>query len=334
MSSHYSEGEGDERVAVVEEEGGQGVAATRVRVGASSSSRSRQARVGVEPAKQDAIPEWAAAMGIDLDDFRIIVADEKVDRKILRVKKDMVAFYRAHFEVGLGLPLDPFICAFLAKTKSVPIDLNMHTVRLLVCFAIVCRSLGFEPQLSVFFHFHTASVSADLISVRSRAGGPQMFKKAPNKIHHWKDRYILVESRCGWNFPVPRASCDRQAVPSANVTTQEDLAMVGAIRQALGVVDSPDGKFLSQTQKFDWNQLESNDEMLWLAGLTRKPVEGAVPWVNIPNQPSHEGWIIHFGETFGDECPSCAEGIPCPRKCLHHHFCYTRTNILCHISVF
>lgn len=168
-SRHYTEELGDERVNT--EMGGQEMGAT-VKVGASSSQSRCVRRVGVKPANQNTVTEWADAMGIDLDDFRIFVPEGKVDRQTLRVKNDMVAFYRAHFDVGLRLPLDLFISAFLDKTHSVPIDLNLHTVRLLVCFAIICRSLGFEPQLSTFFHFHTTAISSDLISARGRSAGP------------------------------------------------------------------------------------------------------------------------------------------------------------------
>lgn len=82
-------------------ESSQEVATTRGEVGASSSLRLRRARIGIEPTDQDVVPGWTKLLGIDLDDFRVIVVDEKVDRKVIRVKNDMVAFYQAHFEVGL-----------------------------------------------------------------------------------------------------------------------------------------------------------------------------------------------------------------------------------------
>lgn len=108
----------------------------------------------------------------------------------------------------------------------------------------------------------------------------------------------------------------RRAVPSADVTSKRDREQVRAIRTALGVVEGPDGKFLSQERSFDWGQLESNEQILWLASLTKRPIEGIIPWLTVPPQPSHEGWIVHFGEIFVDECPSCAEGIRCGRKYL------------------
>lgn len=86
----------------------------------------------------EAISDWEKRMGINLDDYRIHVVDDPIDCKALRTKIDAVAFYRAHFEVGLWLPLDPFICKFLESTSAAPINVNLHIMRLLVCFAIMC----------------------------------------------------------------------------------------------------------------------------------------------------------------------------------------------------
>lgn len=67
-------------------------------------------------------------MGIYLDDYRIRLVNNPVDCKALWVRKDSIAFYRAHFEVGLRLPIDPFICEFLKRTNSARIDINIHTI--------------------------------------------------------------------------------------------------------------------------------------------------------------------------------------------------------------
>lgn len=125
-------------------------------------------------------------MGINLKDYKVHVVDSPVDQASLCTKNDDVAFYRAHFEVGLRLPLDPFFYKFLDLKSSAPIDINLHMVRLLVCFAIVYRSLGFEPRISIFMYFFTVQSSSkkggDLLGARSRPNKPQMFTEPPNKV--------------------------------------------------------------------------------------------------------------------------------------------------------
>lgn len=163
---------------------------------------------------QEAVPRWAAKMGINLNDYRVAVVNDVANRVALRSRNDVVAFYWAHFEVGLWLPLDPFICEFLESTGTAPLDINLHTINLPVFFAIVFRALGFEPHLPVFLHFfqvQKAVVKArELLNDCSRSGGPQLFMDPPNKVQSWNEHYIMIEAHHGWNFPVPHSESGRR----------------------------------------------------------------------------------------------------------------------------
>lgn len=88
-----------------------------------------------------------------------MVEDDPVDREVLHTKNNMVSFFCAHFEVGLQLSLDPFIYEFMEEVSAAPIDLNLHDVRLFICFAIVCSHLGFEPCASTFLEFFSIQCS-------------------------------------------------------------------------------------------------------------------------------------------------------------------------------
>lgn len=135
-------------------------------------------QMGLEPTSQDKVPEWVAKVGIDLRDYKVVVEDDPVNQAALCTRSDMVAFYRAHFEVCLWLPLDPFICKFMEAVSAAPIDLNLYTVYLLVCFAIVCKHVGFEPRVSTFLEFFSIQNSwpkaGNLLSARAQPSSPQI----------------------------------------------------------------------------------------------------------------------------------------------------------------
>lgn len=75
--------------------------------------RARKNHIGQVPAHQEDVPAWAKSMGINLKDYKVHVVHSPVDRASLRTKNNDVTFYRAHFGVGLCLPLDPFFCELL-----------------------------------------------------------------------------------------------------------------------------------------------------------------------------------------------------------------------------
>lgn len=207
-------------------------------------------------------------MGIYLEDFKITVKDDPVDRVALRFRKDAVAFYRAHFEVGLRLPLDPFVYEFLEATSAAPIGINLHTMHLLVCFVIVCQALGFEPRLPVFLHFFTLSKvgpkAGDLLDAPTRLDGPSLFIEPLNKVQNWNEHYILVKSRDGWNFSLPRSESDRKEVKKLKMKLEIEFETKNALREALRIQVTEDGKFVSQERKFEWLLLVDPEDEVWM----------------------------------------------------------------------
>lgn len=67
----------------------------------SKRARARKNRTGVDPVDEEPVPSWAKKMGINLEDCRVRVVNDPIDCKALRVRKDAITIYRAHFEVGL-----------------------------------------------------------------------------------------------------------------------------------------------------------------------------------------------------------------------------------------
>ena len=80
------------------------------------------------------------------DPITVVNPDEVTPSK-QRGKNDAAIFYSAQFECGLRLPLDPFIVSFLEHNRILPCDLPPNSVRMLVCFAVIARVMGYEPTI-------------------------------------------------------------------------------------------------------------------------------------------------------------------------------------------
>ena len=104
---------------------------------------------------------------IDPDEYKITYVDkQKVEISELIRSRERVAFYVGQFDLGLRLPLDPFICQFLVAHNAVPIQLVANTVRALTSFLVVCRHLGYEPTLGSFYYFFRFA------NTKSKSGNP------------------------------------------------------------------------------------------------------------------------------------------------------------------
>lgn len=61
-----------------------------------------------------------------------------------------------------------FLCEFLEATNSVPCELALNTIRVVMSFIMSCRLLGLEPQLNVLCHYFVFTLGFDRVLAKHR----------------------------------------------------------------------------------------------------------------------------------------------------------------------
>lgn len=129
------------------------------------------------------------------------------------------------------------------------------------------------------------------MGARTRPNVAQLFTNPPNKMQKWNEKYRLVESRKGWNFPVPhrKSSCD--GVEKIKITSDVEKAARDALREYLGI------------------QVDNRDK--FVAGISQRAVKDIRPWTLMEDEYRGWGWTVHPGDIYLDKYTVCTRENPC-----------------------
>jgi hypothetical protein len=153
-----------------------------------------------------------------------------------------ICVYAQAFEVGMRLPLHPFLSDALSHYGIAPSQLAPNGWRVLSAFAVLCHFRGAgAPSLPVFRHFFALSPlpkGKGWYSFRGRETMPALFAGLPTSNKAWKEEFLLVSPppSAPWRCPVRWGAPSKEAL-SDPLLTEAEAAVARRLAQGHGVVD-------------------------------------------------------------------------------------------------
>jgi hypothetical protein len=98
-------------------------------------------------------------------------------------------------EFGVKIPFTPFEMDVLRLLNVAPTQIRPNCWAFICGFEILCKSLGLEPSVGVFFHFYgTKDVNKGTWIAISAHSGKRMFPTyASNFKKEWRDTFVRVQ---------------------------------------------------------------------------------------------------------------------------------------------
>ncbi|KAL4579807.1 hypothetical protein LXL04_015974 [Taraxacum kok-saghyz] len=124
--------------------------------------------------------------------FKVVVPT--ADQTIKMAPEGFVGIYHQFLKVGLRFPVFGFLKTILSHYNLHIAQLAPNSFRKIICFVMLSRALGIQPNLTLFRHFYVTLNAGDWVSFTRRQGVDEICDNLLSSIKRWKPEFLFVDA--------------------------------------------------------------------------------------------------------------------------------------------
>ncbi|KAL4555772.1 hypothetical protein LXL04_038400 [Taraxacum kok-saghyz] len=124
--------------------------------------------------------------------FKVVVPT--ADQTIKMAPEGFVGIYHQFLKAGLRFPVFGFLKTILSHYNLHIAQLAPNSFRKIICFVMLSRALGIQPNLTLFRHFYVTLNAGDWVSFTRRQGVDEICDNLPSFIKRWKPEFLFVDA--------------------------------------------------------------------------------------------------------------------------------------------